>query len=238
MKKKLGILGGMGSYATQVFFKNILDHTKVECDNDHLDILIYNHSSIPDRTEYILSGREDELFAILLEDCKMLQNMGCEHIAISCNTSHYFADRLQENIDIPIINMVRETVNDIYSKTKKIKKIGIMATKGTVTSDIYGKECRKLGIEAVYPSDEMQEKVTDIIYNQIKRSLHGNYEQFLEISEELLNMGAEVIVLSCTELSVFKSEHNLPSIYVDALDVLTKKCIVLSGGIYEENKLK
>ena len=84
----------------------------------------------------------------------------------------------------------------------------------------------------------MQEKVTDIIYNQIKRSLHGNYEEFLEISEELLSMGAEVIVLSCTELSVFKSEHNLPSIYVDALDVLTKKCIVLSGGIYEEVKLK
>lgn len=238
MKKKLGILGGMGSYATQVFFKNILDHTKVSCDNDHLDMIIYNHSSIPDRTEYILSGKEDELFEILLEDCRMLQNMGAQHIAISCNTSHYFADRLQDNIDIPIINMVRETVNEIYSKAKKIKKIGIMATKGTVLSDIYGKECKKHGIEAVYPSPEMQEKVTDIIYNQIKCSLHGNYEEFLEISEELLNMGAEVIVLSCTELSVFKSEHNLPSIYVDALDVLTEKCIVLSGGIYEEVKLK
>lgn len=236
MRKKLGILGGMGSYASLELYKNILDHTKVECDADHIDMYIYNHATIPDRTEYILSGRQEELFKILLKDCKELQSLGCEHIAIACNTSHYFADRLQENLDVPIINIIRETIDYIYNTNNYVKKIGILATEGTVKSGIYGKECVKYGIEPIYPSPKMQKKVTELIYDQIKRSLPGNYEEFLEFSDELLKAGAEYIVLSCTELSVFKNRHNLPPIYIDALDVLTKKCIILSGGTYEQNK--
>ena len=50
-KKKLGILGGMGSEATVLFYKKIIDNTSVNNDREHLDILIYNHASIPDRTE-------------------------------------------------------------------------------------------------------------------------------------------------------------------------------------------
>lgn len=236
MRKKLGILGGMGSYASLELYRNILDHTKVECDADHIDMYIYNHATIPDRTEYILSGRQEELFQILLKDCKELQSLGCEHIAIACNTSHYFADRLQENLDVPIINIIRETVNYIHSNNRLVSKIGILATEGTVKSGIYAKECDKYGIKVLYPSEKMQAKVTELIYGQIKRSLPGNYEEFLEIADELIEAGAEYIVLSCTELSVFKNRHNLPPIYIDALDVLTKKCIILSGGLYEENK--
>ena len=58
-KKKLGILGGMGSEATVLFYKKIIDNTSVNNDREHLDILIYNHASIPDRTECILCGKQE-----------------------------------------------------------------------------------------------------------------------------------------------------------------------------------
>ena len=67
-KKILGILGGMGPEATQVFYKKIIDCTQVDNDREHLDIFIYNHASIPDRTECILCGREEELWNIIEED--------------------------------------------------------------------------------------------------------------------------------------------------------------------------
>ena len=61
-KKKLGILGGMGSEATVLFYKKIIDNTSVNNDREHLDILIYNHASIPDRTEWIMSCNPDALW--------------------------------------------------------------------------------------------------------------------------------------------------------------------------------
>lgn len=67
-KKKLGILGGMGSEATVLFYKKIIDNTSVNNDREHLDILIYNHASIPDRTECILCGKQDYLWDIIAND--------------------------------------------------------------------------------------------------------------------------------------------------------------------------
>ena len=64
-KKKLGILGGMGSEATVLFYKKIIDNTSVNNDREHLDILVYNHASIPDRTECILCGKQDCICAVL-----------------------------------------------------------------------------------------------------------------------------------------------------------------------------
>ena len=58
-KKKLGILGGMGPEATEILYKKIIEKTAVSGDRDHLDILIYSHATIPDRTEAILNGRQE-----------------------------------------------------------------------------------------------------------------------------------------------------------------------------------
>ena len=72
-KKKLGILGGMGPEATEILYKKIIEKTAVSGDRDHLDILIYSHATIPDRTEAILNGRQEELWDILSQDVKMLK---------------------------------------------------------------------------------------------------------------------------------------------------------------------
>ena len=75
-KKKLGILGGMGSEATVLFYKKIIDNTSVNNDREHLDILIYNHASIPDRTECILCGKQDYLWDIIANDIRGMEQLG------------------------------------------------------------------------------------------------------------------------------------------------------------------
>ena len=111
--KILGVIGGMGPLATQLFYRMIIDRTDARKDQEHLDMIILNHATMPDRTESILSGRIENLYEKLLEDAKMLESNGACCIAIPCNTSHVLIDRIQENVGIPIINMVRETVREI-----------------------------------------------------------------------------------------------------------------------------
>ena len=148
-KKKLGILGGMGSEATVLFYKKIIDNTSVNNDREHLDILIYNHASIPDRTECILCGKQDYLWDIIAKDIRGMEQLGCEYFAIPCNTCHYFADRLQELTNGKFINMIEETAR--YASERGRKKVGVMATDGTVKGGMYKKALEKYGIEVVYP---------------------------------------------------------------------------------------
>ena len=93
---KLGVLGGMGPQATQVFYQFVLDRTDALRDQDHLPALILSDTGIPDRTAAILSGDTEPLYRRLRSDAKLLERCGCTVLAIPCNTSHYFVDRLQE----------------------------------------------------------------------------------------------------------------------------------------------
>jgi len=226
-KHRLGILGGMGPQATQIFYQRILDRTEAERDQEHLPAVILSDTEMPDRTGAILSGRGEEVFERMLADIRQLEGCGCTVLAVPCNTSHYFADRLQEQTAIPLINMIRETCRVLAERG--CKKVGILATDGTVRTGIYQKECAAQGFEGVAPDEDTQKLVMSIIYDEIKRGESGSREKFAAIDRALRAMGCDAAILGCTELSVYRAYHGLPAFYVDAMEVLVEQSILRCG---------
>lgn len=53
------VLGGMGTLATESYIRLVNRATHAHCDQDYLDYIVFNDSSVPDRTAYIL-GESDE----------------------------------------------------------------------------------------------------------------------------------------------------------------------------------
>ena len=227
MEQKLGILGGMGPQATQVFYQFVLDRTDAARDQDHLPTLILSDTQIPDRTQAILSGDTRELYQRLLRDAKLLEDCGCTAIAIPCNTSHYFVDRLQGEVGIPILHMIRETARELASQGKK--RPGILATDGTIRTGLYQKECAALGLDAAAPDPETQRLVMSIIYDEIKQGESGSREKFAHIDKAIRRMGCDCAILACTELSVFSTYHPLPPFYLDAMAVLAQRAVRACG---------
>ena len=226
-EQKLGILGGMGPQATQVFYQFVLDHTDAARDQDHLPAVILSDTKIPDRTAAILSGETEELYQRLLKDAKLLETCGCTAIAIPCNTSHYFADRLQGDVNVPIIHMIREAAAALAAQGKK--RPGILGTDGTIQSGLYQKECAALGMEAVAPDEETQKLVMSIIYDEVKQGEKGSRDKFAQIDRALRAAGCDCAILACTELSVFATYHSLPPFYLDAMMVLAEESVKRCG---------
>ena len=227
---KLGVIGGMGPQATELMYQKIISMTDARCDQEHIDMIILSHAAMPDRTAAIRSGKTEKVFSLLAEDAKLLERCGADYIAIPCNTSHYFYDELQAQVSIPIIHMVREAVKRVRERDTSVKKVGLLATDGTVHAGIYKKECEKLGLECVTQDERTQKLVMKIIYDQIKAGEKGSIDDFGEIDTYLKKNGCEAAILACTELSCFKNYHALDRFYLDALDVLCEKCIRLCGG--------
>lgn len=227
MEYRLGVIGGMGPQATQVFYQRIIDRTDAERDQDHLPALILSDTAVPDRTAALLEGRGEEVFRRLLADAQLLERSGCTALAIPCNTSHYFADRLQEALRIPLLHMVRLAVTRM--KDKGVKKAAILATQGTITTGVYQKECDVLGLEAWSPDPETQRLVTEIIYDEIKKGEKGSREKFAAIDKAVRSAGCDGAILGCTELSVYRAYHPLPEFYLDAMEVLAEECIRRCG---------
>lgn len=224
---RLGILGGMGPQATQIFYQRVIDRTQAERDQEHVPTLIWSDTQIPDRTASILSGEAEAVYARLRSDAQLLEQAGCTVIAIPCNTSHYFVERLGKEIKIPILNMIRETVQRI--RETGTPKVGILATDGTVQMGLYQKECEKAGLSSVVPPTEIQKLIMSVIYDEIKRGEPGSREKFSHIDGTMRSLGCDCVILGCTELSVFRSYHNLPAFYVDAMEVLAECAITHCG---------
>ena len=226
-EQKLGILGGMGPQATQVFYQFVLDRTDAARDQDHLPTLILSDTKMPDRTAAILAGDTEGLYRRLLGDAKLLEQCGCTVLAIPCNTSHYFADRLQSELSIPIVHMIRETAAALAAQGKK--RPGILATDGTIQTGLYQKECAALGLEAVAPAPASQKLVMSIIYDEIKQGERGSREKFAQIDRAIRSAGCDCAILACTELSVFATYHALPPFYLDAMMVMAERAVVQCG---------
>ena len=233
-EKTLGVVGGLGPKATAYFYNLIVDCTQADSDQDHIDAIYLNHASMPDRTRSILFNKSDKLKQLLIEDAKLLQSLNVSHIAIPCNTSHYFFDEIQNSVNIPVINMVEESIKYAIEKFPGIEKIGVLATNGTREMRIYDKYAKNYSAEIVYPSKDGQDLVMRAIYDGVKAGKKVNPSDLDSVIEELKSNGCGAIILACTELSVIFNGNTLPYI-IDSLKVLAFKSILLAGKELKDN---
>ena len=224
---KVGVLGGLGPKATADFIDLVIDNTDVSCDQEHVDMLISNHATIPDRTAYILDNSKDNPIPYLIKDAKMLENCGCNFLVMPCNTSHFMYDEIKNSVNIPLINMPYE-VSQIVNNNPRIKRVGIMATKGTLFAKIYERYLKK---EIYYPEDNVNDEVMDLIYNKVKKGISVSKKDFYNVANKYFLAGCDIVITACTELSVIVRDNDLYSDnrIIDSLKVLADKTIIDAG---------
>ena len=167
-EKVLGVLGGVGPLATIYFADLVIKMTDAKTDQEHIAMIILNHASIPDRTEYILDNKKPNPLPVMIADAQKLEKDGADYIVIPCNTAHYFFDEIQKSVRVPIINILEETVRYAEKTVPNLKCLGILATEGTVISGAYQNIIKKHGLDFRVPSEEDQKSLMHIIYDEVK----------------------------------------------------------------------
>ena len=231
-KITLGVIGGLGPIATAHFMELVIRMTEAQTDQEHLDMVIYNRPSIPDRTSYILDQTPPNPLPEMIRVGNALARQGAKLIALPCMTAHYFHRELTRYIEAPIVHAIHETA--VHLKKHGISKVGIMATDGTIRSHLFQQELEKHGITPVIPGEEGQKCVMSVIYDDIKANRPADMDKFDLASRDLREKGAQAIILGCTELSLVKRDCPIGAGYLDAMEVLAQTCVIRCGGKLKE----
>ena len=226
----LGIIGGLGPMATSYFMRLLTDMCSARKDQEHLDIITYSKPSIPDRTEFIIGKSKNNPVPMMTEVGIKLKTMGADALAIPCITAHCFHEELEEGIGLPIINAMEETAK--YLKEIGIKCAGLMATDGTIESGVFKKYLDKYDIEVVTPKS--QDLVMKIIYDEVKANKQVDMDIFTAVTDELTNMGAQVVLLGCTELSIVKRDYRVKTNVLDVLEILSRSVLLKAGKLSDK----
>ncbi|MCF6515172.1 amino acid racemase [Lactobacillus sp. S2-2] len=221
------VIGGMGTQATESYIHYLNLNTNAKSDQEYLDYILVNHASVPDRTDYILDSTKPNPFLPLKEDIIQQSKLKPKFFTLPCNTAHYFFDDLQSLTSIPILHMPRIAINSIKSNYSNVKRVGLLATDGTLHDGVYDKEIIDAGYELVKPTKKIAEDTMTLIYKYIKEKNEVNEKLFHHMLDEMINqLNCDVVVLGCTELSLAQDRcgnHNYP--IIDAQMELVNKTI-------------
>lgn len=232
MSEVIGVVGGMGSYASVYVLHKLLDLSDKHKDQDFPEVVIHNNTKIPDRTNHILLEQESPIME-LNRSVRMLEKMGATSIIIGCITAHYYIDYLQkENQNVKIINIIEYAVDYIENECKDIEKIGVICTRGLAKVGIWQSAFNKTGKEIIYLSEVDQTECFDnAIYgvegqNGIKAGdfSESNRERILNGVEKLKKNGAEVVLGSCSELGLVTSTSHDKS-YIDVIELALERVV-------------
>ena len=232
--KKLGVIGGLGPMATAYFLQLLVQMTEARTDQEHIEVLLHSTPQIPDRTRFILGQSREDPLPQMVEIGRELAGQGAELIAVPCVTAHYFQKKLEDSIGIPVVDTIRETALSL--KAAGVTKAGILATDGTIESGLFQRAFAGEGISAMLPDRAGQQAVMQIIYQNVKAGQPVDSAAFWRVAEGLFGQGAQAVLLACTELSLVKRDFGLGEGFLDVMEVLARKAVLICGrlkGQYE-----
>lgn len=228
MRKTIGIIGGMGPLATADLFQKIILHTAADTDQAHLHVLIDSNTDIPDRTAALLHGGPDP-FPQMLKSALWLESGGADCLIMPCNTAHNYHEKLQAAVHVPVLNMIALTAQAL--KDRGISRAGLLSTTGTAQTGIYQRVCETYGVELLLPEEGEQAAVMDLIYQGVKAG-RRTYDTapVLRAVDRLFQLGAEAMILGCTELPLAVELYGIDFPAVDPTLELAKGAIRFAGG--------
>lgn len=229
--KTIGVLGGMGPWATLDFFEKLLRLTPAKTDQEHLRVIIDNNPKIPDRSPAILGTGEDPTPA-LVAGARTLQQAGADVIVIPCNTAHYFYERVQNAVSIPVLHIMEEVAATAREEVPTARVLGILATAAAVSSGLYARACARRGIEVVNPDPSGQQVVNRAIYavkgGQMGPEITAGLKK---IADGLVGRGAQALVLGCTELPFVLKPQDVRVPLLDSNQILARAAVRFATGV-------
>jgi aspartate racemase len=232
--KTIGLIGGMGPYASAYFYKLLLEKSSDNYgakNNDDFPEILIDSVPVPDFISDISKLKVAK--NMLMSRIEKMNDYGIGNIGMICNTGHILYKDLSNISGAKFYSMI-DLVADEISK-RGFGKVGVLATPTTIKFNLYGQALAKKGIKVYYSPTEIQELHESIIRNMVSGEKNPDQIKKLGIlTKRFVNKNnLDGVILGCTELPlVFPKKHF--SNVIDCMDILADKLLEKYYDIPEE----
>ena len=228
--KILGLIGGISWVSTLDYYKLINEGINEKLgDLNFAECMIYsfNYADIKRNND---ANDWDKTLEMITRASLSMKNGGAEAIVLCANTMHLIADKLEQNIQIPVIHIASATANAITEKG--IKKVGLLGTKFTMERDFFTNKLNEKGIEAIIPDDDERDFLHYTIFEELGRGILNpdTKQYYMKVINKLVARGAEGIILGCTEIPLLISNADVDIPLFDTASIHAKAAIAFALG--------
>jgi aspartate racemase len=207
--KTIGLIGGMSWESTIPYYRVINDTIKQTLGGLNSAKLVLYSINFYEIERLQHSGDWAAAGKLLADAARSLEMAGADFIVLCTNTMHKVAPDIEAAVKIPLFHIADPTANAI--KHAGFSRVGLLGTRFTMEQDFYRQRLiERHGLSVLIPNQENRDCVHRIIYEELclGKILPESRDNYRSIMAELVEQGAEAIILGCTEISLLVHSHD------------------------------
>jgi aspartate racemase len=225
---RLGVVGGLGIETSCALVSSINQEIRKRF-SFQPQIVMENVSISEEAEKEIVTGNiSEEMKQALCRVIKNLNKSDVDYIVLPCNSVHVFFNELQKISNKPILNILELCAR--RCKELGLKKVGILASQLTINQKLHQRELTKNKVRSVLPSEKTQSKINKAILLILSNEEEQARRLLEEGLSELQDLGAEAIILGCTDIQLAFNKTKSPALLIDTLEILEEEIINKIAG--------
>lgn len=208
--RTVGILGGMSSESTREYYRLVDARINDTLGGHNAGDIVIRSVNFAEIERCIRNRRWEEAGELLADAASDLEAGGADFVILATNTMHRVAPRLVDELSIPLLHIVDVTADAIHADG--IETVGVLGTNAVMEGTFYHNRFDSHGIDTVVPGDDDREAVDRIIFEELTKGqvVAESRERYLDVIDGLVEMGADGIVLGCTEIDLLVEQGDCP----------------------------
>jgi len=216
MTKRIGILGGISPASTLEYYRRLVDgYYQRRGDYYYPEILIYS-LDFQRFSDYEDTGAMEPYIKYIVEGLQRLEKAGAEVLLMAANSPHAVYDVVNEQVDTPIISIVRAAADEAVRLN--LKNAILLGIDFTMRSDFYPNVFNQAGISMTVPEEDHRREINRIIFEELSINLFKE-ESRHTLLDIIGSYSADGVVLGCTELPLILKQGDCRMPLLDTIDL-------------------
>lgn len=207
--KKIGLIGGLSWQSTVDYYRYVNEVSNKQIGGTNtVECIIYS-TNLKEKIDLVMKNDLDTLAKEFIEISKGLEAAGADCVLLCTNTMHIVYDEIEKNINVPMIH-IGDATGEAIAKAG-IKKVALLGTTFTCTHPFMRQRLLdQYGIETIVPDEKERVEIMRVIEEELTFDIikETSREYFLKVIDRLSKLGAQGVILGCTEIQMLiKQEH-------------------------------
>jgi aspartate racemase len=209
--KTIGLLGGMSWESTAHYYSLINESVNRALGGLHSAPILLHSVDFAPIARMQAEERWDEAGGVLARAAAGLERAGADFLLLCTNTMHIVADQIAAAVSVPLLPIADATAAAV--KARGLRRVGLLGTAFTMEKPFYRERLERVhSLQVLTPPPADRALVHRVIYDELCRGQVSprSREDFRRITAQLAEVGAEGVILGCTEIMMLMGEADAP----------------------------
>lgn len=201
--KTLGLIGGMSWESTAIYYRLINEQVRGRLGGLHSARLVLYSVDFAEIEHLQANDRWAEAGELLANAAGGLETAGADALLLCTNTMHKVAPAVETATSLPLLHIADATAKAI--RGAGVQCVGLLGTRFTMEQGFYRARLHgQYGVDVLVPAELDRGRIHRIIYEELclGHVRPASREVYGQVIAELVQRGAQGIVLGCTEIGL------------------------------------